>query len=76
MIKDYTTKMDGMDTKIYINILPLGSYYFLIGMDWLEKYSTLVNYHDKIFSCLDDFCKNITVKGIPWGVSVRQIFQF
>jgi hypothetical protein len=50
--------MDGMDTKLYINIFPLGSYDLIIGTDWLEKHSTLVNCHDKTFNSIDDFRKN------------------
>jgi hypothetical protein len=33
LAKDCTIIMDEMETKVYLNILPLGSYYLLIGMD-------------------------------------------
>ena len=29
--------MQDLITKLYLNVLPLGSYDVLIGMDWLEK---------------------------------------
>jgi hypothetical protein len=35
--------MDVMETKVYLNVLPLGSYDLLIGMDWLEKHAVVVN---------------------------------
>jgi hypothetical protein len=34
--------MDGMETRVDLNILPLGSYDLLIGMDWIEKHATVV----------------------------------
>jgi hypothetical protein len=55
--------------RLDLNVLPLGSYDLLIGMDWMEKHSVVVNYCNKTFNCLDDFGQGRTIKGIPWGVS-------
>jgi hypothetical protein len=67
--------MDGMETKVDLNILPLGSYDLLIGMDWLEKHSTIVNCRDKTFNCLDDFGKSRTSKRNTTGsVSKTNLF--
>jgi len=65
--------MDEMETKVYLNFLPLISYDLLIGMDWLEKHSTIVNCHDKTFNYFYDFGKGRKVKGIPRGVLVIKI---
>ena len=45
------------------NILPLGSYDMLIGMDWLEKHRVILNFFDKTFTCIDDTGDTIKVKG-------------
>jgi hypothetical protein len=42
-------------------------------MDWLEKHSSVVNHCDNNFNSIDDFGKNITVKGIPQELLVRKI---
>jgi hypothetical protein len=46
--------MNGLNTKENLNILPLGSYDYLIGMDWLDQHHTLLDYHNKEFTCLDE----------------------
>ena len=43
-------------------------------MDWLEKHRFILNYYDKIFSCLDDKGNTIIVKGIPRKVTIREIY--
>jgi hypothetical protein len=35
--------IDGMETSVDLNILPLGSYDIVIGMDWIENHATRVN---------------------------------
>jgi len=64
-----------METKVDLNILPLGYYDLLIGMDWMEKHSTIVNCHENTFNYLDDSRKGRRIKGIPRGVSVKNIFD-
>jgi hypothetical protein len=39
--------MNGLRKKEYLNIIPLGSYDFLIGMDWLEKYHVVLDFYKK-----------------------------
>jgi hypothetical protein len=36
LVKSYLVDMKGLSTKDELNILPLGSYNCLIGMDWLD----------------------------------------
>ena len=57
-----------------VNLLPLGSYDILIGMDWLEEIKVLLNCFDKTFTCIDDNGNNIKIKGIPRKVTIREIF--
>ena len=45
-----------------MNVLPLGSYDVLIGMDWLEHHRVVLNCFDKTFTCLNNKGEMITVK--------------
>ena len=56
-----------------LNILPLGSYDLLIGMDWLEKQKLMLNYFDKTFTCTDGNGNTVKVKGFPRKVTIREI---
>ena len=64
-----------------MNVLPLGSYDVLIGMDWLEDRRVKLNYYNKTFECMDEEGNPIVVRGIPkvisvWQVSVMQLNNF
>jgi hypothetical protein len=37
LVNDFPINMNGINTKEDLNIIPLGYYDYLIGMDWLEK---------------------------------------
>ena len=65
--------MNDFLTHVIVNILTLGSYDLLIGMDWLEEHKVVLNYFDKTFTCTDDNGNNIKVKGIPRKVTIREI---
>ena len=46
--------MTQLKTQVKLNILPLGSYDFLIGMEWLEKHKVVLNCFEKTFTCLNE----------------------
>ena len=46
---------------VNVNILHLGSYDLLIGMDWVEEHKVLLNYFDKTFTCIDNNGNNMKV---------------
>jgi hypothetical protein len=46
--------MNGLSTKEYLNIIPWGSYDFLIGMDWLDKHHVVLDCYNKAFTYLDE----------------------
>jgi hypothetical protein len=46
--------ISGQDTKVNLNVLPLGSYDILIGMDWLEKHKVVLNCYEKSFVYKDE----------------------
>ena len=66
--------MNGFITNVDMNILTLGSYDMLIGLDWLEKHKVMLNFFDKTFTCIDDIGNTIKVKVIPKKVTIREIF--
>ena len=65
--------MNGLVTYAYLNVLPLGSYYILIGMDWLEAHRVKLDCYKKTFEHMDEEGHPRVVRGIPKVVSVRQI---
>jgi hypothetical protein len=65
--------MDGLNTKEDLNIFPLGSYHCFIGMDWLDQHHTILDYHNKAFTCLDEEGNRRAVQGIPREVTIREI---
>jgi hypothetical protein len=53
-MKYYPINMNGLSTSNDLNIIPLGSYDILIGMDWLDKHRAVLDFHNKTFTCLDE----------------------
>jgi predicted aspartyl protease len=54
MVKSCLMDMNGLNTREDLNILHLGSYDCLIGMDWLDQHHAIIDYHNKAFTCLDE----------------------
>ena len=71
MVKSCPMDMNGLNTREYFNIFPLGSYDCLIGMDWLDQHHVILNCHNKAFTCLDEEGNLRRVQGIPREVTVR-----
>jgi hypothetical protein len=65
--------MNGLNMKVYVNIIPLGSYDCLIGMDWLENNHVVLDCYNKKIICLNDEGKQDKVQDIPRVVVVREI---
>ena len=65
--------MDGLVTYVDLNVLPLGSYDILIGMDWLEVHRVELDYYRNNFECMDEEGKPRVVRGIPKVIFVRHI---
>ena len=53
-VKDYTLFMNQFEISVKINVLLLGSYDVLIGMDWLEQYRVVLNCFDNTFTCVNN----------------------
>jgi hypothetical protein len=73
LVKSCSVDMKGMSTKVELNILPLGSYDCLIGMDWLDQHHALLDCRNKRFTCLNKEENKVTIQGIPRAVAVREI---
>jgi hypothetical protein len=54
LVKYCPINMNGLNTKVDVNIIPLGSYDYLIGMDWLEKHHSILDCCNKKITCLDE----------------------
>jgi hypothetical protein len=65
--------MNGLNTKDELNILPLGSYDCLIGMDWLDQHHAILDCHNKAFTCLDEEGNQRTIQEIPRAVVVKEV---
>jgi hypothetical protein len=73
LVKSCPLGMNGMSTKENLNILNLGSYDCLIGMDWLEQHHAILDCHNKAFTCLNEEGNSRVVQGIPREVTAREI---
>ena len=65
--------MNGWVTCVDMNVLPLGSYDVLSGMDWLEAHRVKLDCYNKTFECMNEEGNLVVVKGIPKVISVRQV---
>jgi hypothetical protein len=53
MVRGCSIILNGLNTNDDINIITLGPYDILIGMDWLDKYHAVLDCHRKTLTCLD-----------------------
>jgi hypothetical protein len=47
MVESCLMDMNGLNTKVDLNMLPLGFYDCLIGMDWFDQHHALLECHKK-----------------------------
>jgi hypothetical protein len=65
--------MNELNTRADLNILPLGYYDCLIGMDWLDQHHAILDYHNKAFNFLDEEGNLRKVQVIPREVTIKGI---
>ena len=63
MVEGFLLVIDGFSNENNMNILPLGSYGILIGMDLLEKHCAKLEFNNKFLQFLDDESKLQIVNG-------------
>jgi hypothetical protein len=73
MVKSCLMDMNGLNTREDLNILPLGSYDYLIGMDCMDQHHGILDCHNKAFTCLDEEGRLRRVQGIPRSVTIKEI---
>jgi hypothetical protein len=73
LVKVCPINMNGVNTKAGLNIIPLGSYDCLIGMDWLVKHHDVLYCYNKDLTYLDEEGNSRMVQGIPRPIFVREI---
>jgi hypothetical protein len=73
LVKERPINMNGTNTKADLNTIPLGSYDFLICMDWLENNRAILDCYNKVFTCLDEEGNSRTMQCIPRPIIVREI---
>jgi hypothetical protein len=73
MVRGCSISLNGVNTNDDMNIIPLGYYDILIRMDWLDKHHDVLDCHSKTFTCLDEYGKYNTMKGVPRPISIRDI---
>jgi len=64
-------EINDQNTYVNLNVLPLGSYDIIIGIDWLESHKVILNYYEKSFVYTDENDINKTFQGLRKPVSVR-----
>jgi hypothetical protein len=64
--------MNGMCTKVDLNLIPLGSCDCLIGMDWLDRHHVVLDCYNKAFTFLYEEGNLRTVQSIPRFVTIRE----
>jgi hypothetical protein len=65
--------VNGLSTQTTLNLLSLGSYDILLGMDWLAVHKNKLYCYNKMLECEDEEEEKRTLQGIQKLVSVRQI---
>ena len=73
IVNNCEVNLNGFPTRVNLNILPLGSYDILIGMDWLEQCHVMLDCLHKSILCIDGEGNQVKVQEIPKKVSVRKI---
>jgi hypothetical protein len=73
MVRSCSISLNGLNSNVDMNIIPLGSYDILIGMNWLDKHHVVLDCHGKTFTCLDGDGKQSIVKGVSRPISIRDI---
>ena len=59
VVKKCPLVINGMSSCVDLNVIPLGSYDVIIGMDWLEAHSVNPDYYTKGNFCKIDFSNAI-----------------
>jgi len=73
MFKEFPMEMNGLHTKVDFNIIPLGSYDFLIGMDSLDEHQVVIECYNKAFTWMYEEGNLRTIQVIPRAITIREV---
>ena len=73
IVNNCEVNLNGSPTIVNVNILPIGSYDILIGMDWLEQNHVMLNCLHKSILCTNSQGNQVNIQVIPKKVYVRHI---
>ena len=62
-VRSCAFELNGMSTLAHLNVLSLGSYNMLLGMDWLYLHEAKVDCYEKEIESLDDNGEQRTLQG-------------
>ena len=65
IVRDCEVNLDGLTTRINLNILPLGSYDILVSMGWLEQHHVMLDLLHKSILCTNIQWNQVNIQGIP-----------
>jgi len=54
IIEAFPIRIEEFQTHADLNVLPLGSYEILLGMDWLATHKEKLNCYDTTLECKDE----------------------
>ena len=66
-------ELNGMPTPSHLNVLLLGSYSMLLGMEWLYLHRNKVDFYEKSIEFLDDNEEQRILKGKNKETSIRMV---
>jgi hypothetical protein len=75
LVKYSSIDINGLSTQVYVNIITLGSYDSLTGIDWLEKHHDVLDCYNKTITCPGEEGKQGKVQAIPRDLSIREILD-
>ena len=75
VVKKCALDINGVNTFVDMNIIPLGSYDMLIGLDSLDSHHAILDYHNKTYPCLYEEGNQVLVRGILRLVSLRWVMN-
>ncbi|XP_057856757.2 uncharacterized protein LOC131066084 [Cryptomeria japonica] len=66
-------ELPNFQTWVNLYVAPLGSYDVILGISWLIEHKALVNYADKVVSCLDYTGNSVEIHGSKRPLELKHI---
>ncbi|XP_057846087.1 uncharacterized protein LOC131055620 [Cryptomeria japonica] len=66
-------ELPSFQTQVNLYVAPLGLYDVILGINWLNEHKVVVNYEDKVVSCIDDFGNLVEILRSQRPLELRHI---